>query len=281
MLRILHNRAAALGLLVIFIYIVIALFAEPISPFSPNELVDKPFIPPSSTHLMGTDHLGRDVLSRVIFGSRVSLLVAFTSAAVSVLIGVLVGAVAGYYHGVIDAILMRMLEMFQVIPRFLLALVVLALFGGSLMNLILVISLLGWMSTARITRGQVLSLVQRTFVRAAKSIGARDGRIIFREILPNCMTPIIVDASIVVASAILMESFLSFLGVSAPDLISWGKLLNESLQYLRLAPWTSVFPGLAITIVVLAFNLLGDGLSESLNPKTRSVIRGGYKQERL
>jgi len=239
--------------------------ADPLSG-SPNALK-----PPGSDALLGTDHLGRDIWAQLVYGARVSLLVGGLAAASALAIGVVVGALAGFFGGVVDATLMRISELFQTLPRFVLALIIVALFGAGLVKLIVVIAILSWPQTARVVRASFLSLREAPFVDAARVGGMGSGAIIVREALPNVLAPIVVTGSLDVAAAILMEAGLGFFGLGDPNLVSWGSMLNQAQQYLRQAWWMSLFPGLAISLVVLAFNIIGDGLNDALNPRLRDA----------
>ena len=232
---------------------------------------DDALLPPLSPgHWLGTDHLGRDIWTELAYGTRVSLSVGVVASLVALVIGVVVGAVAGYDGKWIDAGLMRIAEFFQTLPRFVLALIVSALFGVGLEKVILVIAILSWPQTARVVRVSFLSLREALFVDAARVGGMPGWAIVVREILPNVVAPIIVLASLDIATAILIEAGLSFFGLGDPNFVSWGGMLNQAQQYLRSAWWMSVFPGAAIALTVLAFNLLGDGLNDALNPRLRS-----------
>lgn len=234
---------------------------------SPNAL--QPPLTPGAP--LGTDHLGRDVWAQLVYGARVSLAVGGLAAASALAIGVVVGALAGFFGGVVDATLMRISELFQTLPRFVLALIIVALFGAGLLKLIAVIAILSWPHTARVVRASFLSLREAPFVDAARVGGMGSGAIIVREALPNVMAPIVVTGSLDVAAAILLEAGLGFFGLGDPNLVSWGGMLNQAQQYLRQAWWMSLFPGLAISLVVLAFNIMGDGLNDALNPRLREA----------
>ena len=260
------STRVALGLLIVMV--LAALLAPWFATHDPFSGSNDALLPPLSPgHWLGTDDLGRDIWSRVVHGTRVSLLVGIASSALAVTLGVTVGAVAGYFGGWIDVVLMRIAEFFQTLPRFVLALIVIALFGASTAKLILVIGLLAWPQMARVVRATVASLQQAPFVDAARVAGMPDRTIIAKEILPNVAAPIIVLGSLDIASAILIEASLSFFGLGDPNAISWGGMLNDAQQFLRSAWWMSAFPGLAIAMTVLAFNLLGDALNDALNPR--------------
>lgn len=267
-LRIDLASGAALAVLVIML-----LFAALVPPFlgNVNAMGPDSFAPPSFKYLMGTDDLGRDVFGRFAHGARTSLMVGVLAALTSCLIGITFGALAGYNRGFIDVVLMRISELFQVIPRFFLALLVIALFGSNVMFIILTIGLLGWPEVARITRAEFLSLREREYVMAAQAVGVTRRQIIFSEILPNALPPLIVAMTMQVSSAILLEAGLSFLGLGDPMNPSWGLMLNEAQQFLRRAWWMAVFPGLGILAVVAALNIFGDHLTDVLNPR----LRGG------
>ncbi|MBP6852746.1 MAG: ABC transporter permease [Rhodoferax sp.] len=256
----------ALGWLLLVL--VLAFAAPPVTGYDPLSGGDNALQPPlTAGHWLGTDDLGRDIWTRVVYGTRVSLTVGIVSAFFAVLIGVIAGAIAGYYGGWADALLMRIAEFFQTLPRFVVALIVIAVFGASLAKMILVIALLSWPQLARVVRATVATLRQSQFVDAARVAGMGHGAIILREILPNVAAPIIVLGSLDIASAILIEASLSFFGLGEPNLVSWGGMLNDAQQYLRSAWWMSAFAGLAIALTVWAFNLLGDALNDALNPR--------------
>jgi peptide/nickel transport system permease protein len=264
------NRAAVLGLAMVFAFSFTAIFAQYLAPYSPFEMhlqdFSRIYLPPNNVHLMGTDQYGRDVLSRIIWGARVSLMVGLAAAAISAVVGVSLGSIAGYYSGRIDEVIMRFVDMFLTIPQFFLILTIVAIFGGSLTNVMIVIGLTIWPSTARLTRAEFLSFREKEFVQAARAIGAGDRHIMFREIAPNAIFPAVVNGSLQIGSAILTEAALSFLGLGDPNNVSWGFMLNDALTSFLRAWWLSFFPGVFITLVVIAFNLMGDGLNDSLNP---------------
>ena len=225
------------------------------------------FCTPGPDCLLGTDDLGRDMLARVANGARVSLLVGVAAAVVSAILGVVIGSLAGFAGGRIDETFMRVAEAFQVVPQFFLAILVVALFGASLTKIVLVIAILSWPSTARIIRAEFLKLRDQDFVAAARLAGASRRTLIFGEILPNALPPVIVNASLQIAAAILTEASLSFLGLGDPDKVSWGQLLFLAQPFLNQGWWMAVFPGIAILVTTLGFNLLGDGLNDVLDPR--------------
>lgn len=266
--RLLQRLGTRIALGWLLVVLLLALAAPLVTAYDPLSGGDNALQPPlSAGHWLGTDDLGRDIWTRVVYGTRVSLAVGIISAFFAVLIGVVVGAIAGYYGGWADALLMRIAEFFQTLPRFVVALIVIAVFGASLAKMILVIALLSWPQLARVVRATVSSLRQSQFVDAARVAGMGHGAIILREILPNVAAPIIVIGSLDIASAILIEASLSFFGLGEPNLVSWGGMLNDAQQYLRSAWWMSAFAGLAIALTVWAFNLLGDALNDALNPR--------------
>ncbi len=237
-----------------------ALLAPMLTGGDPGAMSTLSFAPPGPSHLMGTDDLGRSVLARVLYGGRVSLVIGLASAAVAVVMGTLVGAAAGYFGGLVDDVLMRITELFQVIPRFLLAIVVVALFGTGALRLVLVIGLLSWPATARIMRAQFLVLRREEFVLAAQMAGAGPLRIILRHALPNVAPFLLVSVTLQTGAAILVESFLSFLGLGDPGTPSWGLLLQQAQIYLRSAWWMATFPGLALSATILGLNMMSDGV---------------------
>lgn len=264
-----HRLALAGGIVVLILYL-IAILAPWISPYDPIKdiFVARRLEGMSWEHPFGLDEVGRDLLSRIIWGSRISLTVGFVAAGLSLVIGVTLGALGGYFGGAVDSTIMRMVDLLMAIPQILLIIAVVAAIGPNFTNVILVIGATGWSGYARVTRGEFLSLRTEEFVEAAKAAGASTGRIIFYHILPNCLAPIIVLATLNVASAVLIETALSFLGFGVqPPTPSWGAILTPGRQYLRYAPHIATIPGIAISITVLAFNLAGDGLRDALDPK--------------
>jgi peptide/nickel transport system permease protein len=265
--RILRSGVGVAGIVLMCGLLAVALLAGRIAPSDPFASVGPPLSPPTLGHPMGTDDLGRDLLSGVAHGTRTSLVLALVVSILTGLIGVIVGALAGWEGGRLDGALMRLTEFVQVVPRFFLAVIVIALFGAGLDRLALVLALTSWPWIARVVRAEVLSLKQREFVEAARSLGAGRARVLLREVLPNALPPVVVAVSLSAASVILIEAGLSFLGLGDPDVVSLGYLANNAQRFLRVAWWMAVFPGAAIALAVLGLNLLGDGLNEVLNPR--------------
>jgi peptide/nickel transport system permease protein len=265
------NRLGVGGLVIIVIVFFIAIFASLLSPYDPGKTdVSLKLKPPSLQHYLGTDQLGRNVFSRMLYGSRISLSVGFVAVGISILIGILVGAMAGYKGGWIDSLLMRFVDIMLSFPSFFLILTVVAILRPNIYNVMIVIGITSWEGTARFVRAEFLSLRERDYVQAARALGVKDRRIIFRHILPNALAPVFVTASLGVASAILVEAGLSFLGFGVqPPAPSWGNILTEGRTYIFDAWWLTVFPGLAILITVLSFNLFGEGLRDALDPRLR------------
>ncbi len=263
-----RHPSGLVGLVLLLLVLIVALTAPIFFPLSPWEMVAAPFVPPfSEDMLLGSDTLGRDIASGIAHGARVSLLIGAASALAALLIGVLVGSIAGYAGGIVDTLLMRMTELFQTMPAVIFAILLVATFSPSLATIILAIGAVSWPPLARLTRAEFLRLRHREFVEAAICQGEPTRRIIFSHILPNAISPILVTASLTVATAILIESVLSFLGLGDPNLMSWGFMVGSSRTVIRQAWWMCVFPGLAILVTVLAINLLGEGLVDVLNPR--------------
>lgn len=268
----LSNPLAMVGFIIIVSIFILAILAPLISPFDPNEInVKAILLAPSTQYWMGTDGLGRDVLSRMLHGGRISLLVGLVAVGISTCIGIILGALAGYYRGWLDTIIMRLVDVMLSIPSFFLILAVIAFLTPSIINIMIVIGLTSWMGVTRLVRAEFLSLSEREFILASRTLGAKDARLIFSHLLPNSLTPIIVSAVLGVAGAVLMESGLSFLGlgVQAPQ-ASWGNILTDGKEYIQFAWWLSLFPGLAILVTVLGYNLLGEGLRDALDPRSAS-----------
>ncbi len=260
---------AIAGGVVVTVLALAALLAPVLAPYDPAAYdVKQILLPPSPAHWFGTDQLGRDVLSRMLFGARISMSVGFVSVGIAVLIGTLIGTMAAYYGGRTDELLMRFVDLMLNFPRFFLLLTLIAFLRPSIFVIMAVIGLTGWMGLARLVRGEILSLKEREYVQSAHALGARDRRIMFRHILPNSLVPILVSATLGVAGAILAESGLSFLGLGVqPPTPSWGNLLIDGKANIEIAWWLSVFPGMAILVTVLAYNLLGEGLRDALDPR--------------
>ncbi len=273
--QLLKHKLALVGIGIIGILLASALLAPVLAPYSPNRQdLSQGLTPPSSQHPLGRDKLGRDIYSRIIFGARISLLVGVVTVGVSSLIGILVGAIAGFFGGLVDEIIMRLIDILLAFPGILLAIALMAILGPSLGNVILALCLIGWVGYARLVRGEILSLKEREFIVAARAVGTSNGQIIWRHILPNILSPVIVQVTFGLAGAIVAEAGLSFLGLGVqPPTPSWGAMLNEGRQFLLLAPHLSIFPGLAIMLVVLSFNFVGDALRDILDPKSSEVSR--------
>ena len=264
------NYAALVGLIVLGIVIFTAIFGPAIYGIDPFEMVWAPFSPPGvDGYILGTDYLGRDLMAGIINGARVSIIIGLSAAFMSVVIGVSVGALAGFYRGWIEEVLMRITEFFQVLPTLLFAMVIVALFGASLPMITFAIGIVSWTAVARITRSEFLRIRELEFVMASRSSGTLPLRIIFSVILPNALPPIIVQSALMVGSAILFEAGLSFLGLTDPNVVSWGQIIGSNRQYILDAGYTVTFPGIAIFITVLCISLVGDGLNDALNPKLK------------
>ena len=262
-----RNRFAMGGGMLVLLLFLVAVLAPILAPYDPGHIDTNILLqPPSAAHWLGTDELGRDVLSRMIYGSRISLMVGFVAVGLATFIGVIVGAVSGYYGGWVDEVMMRFVDVMLTFPSFFLILAVIAMLEPSIVNVMIVIGITGWMGVARLVRAEFLSLRKRDFVAAAQSIGQSDFAIIFRHILPNAMAPVLVSATLGIAGAILTESALSFLGIGVqPPTPSWGSILTEGKNYIEFAWWLSVFPGVSILFTVLGYNLLGEGLRDALD----------------
>lgn len=264
-----NNKLALSGLLIITILVAIAIFAPKITTYEPtSQNILERLQKPSVKHLLGTDELGRDVFSRIVYGTRISLSVGFIAVGISVIIGVFFGALAGFYGGWIDSLIMRFVDIMFCFPSFFLILMIIAVLGPNIYNVMIIIGITSWPGIARLVRGEILSVKEREFVYAAKAIGASDLRIIFKHILPNALAPVLVTATLGIADAILVESGLSFLGLGVqPPMPSWGNILTSGKDYIESAWWLTLFPGLAILITILSYNLVGEGLREVIDPK--------------
>jgi peptide/nickel transport system permease protein len=265
------NRLAMAGALIVLVLFAVALFAPYISPYDPGAINIKIVLQePSAGHPFGTDALGRDVLSRMIWGSRISLLVGFVAVGIASLIGIFLGALAGYYGRWVDNLIMRFVDIMLCFPTFFLILAVVAFLEPSIWNIMIIIGVTGWMGVARLVRAEFLSLKERDFTKAERALGARDFRIIFKHILPNALAPVLVSATLGVAGAILTESALSFLGIGVqPPTPSWGNILTAGKDNIEIAWWLSLYPGLAILITVLGYNLLGEGIRDAIDPRLK------------
>jgi peptide/nickel transport system permease protein len=265
------NRLALAGGAVVILLGAVALCAPLLAPYDPAAYdVKQILLAPGPQHWFGTDQLGRDVLSRMLYGARISMAVGFVSVGIAVLLGTLIGTLAGYYGGRVDELLMRFVDLMLNFPRLFLLLTLIALLRPSIWVIMAVIGFTGWMGLARLVRGEILSLREREFVQGARALGAADARIMVKHILPNALVPVLVSATLGVAGAILTESGLSFLGLGVqPPTPSWGNILIDGKANIEIAWWLSAFPGLAILATVLAYNLLGEGLRDALDPRLR------------
>jgi peptide/nickel transport system permease protein len=269
--RTIKHKLALVGLIILVPMFLCAVFAPIISPHNPVEPDLKNILAsPSLSHPFGTDTLGRDVFSRVVYGSRISLLVGFVSVGIAILIGIVIGVVSGYYGGIIDEVFMRFVDLMMCFPTFFLILAVIALLEPSIWNIMIVIGLTHWMSISRLIRAEVLSMKGKEFVLAAKAQGFSESRIIFRHVLPNTISPVYVVATLGIGGAILTESALSFLGIGVqPPTPSWGNILTQAKDNIEVAWWLSLYPGLAIFFTVMGYNLLGEGLRDVFDPRRR------------
>ena len=258
-----------LGLVLLGVVVTLALGAAVFYPDDPFKLAGKPLSPPSRAFHFGTDLLGRDVAAGIVYGARTSLLIGITATTFAIGLGTLIGGFAGYYGRRIDDLLMRLTELFQTIPAFILAIVLVTILAPSLTSIIVAIAMVSWPPVARLVRGQFIALRGQEFVQACMALGMKDVRVIVVHILPNCLSPVIVTGSLMVATAILAESALSFLGLGDPNVMSWGFQVGQGRTLLRNAWWVATFPGFAILLTVLAINLVGEGLNDGLNPRLR------------
>ena len=265
-----RNRSAVIGQVIILSILFMAATAGIFFPEDPFRLIGKPLSAPlANGFLLGSDSLGRDVAAGIAHGAKTSLLIGLIATMAAVFIGIIFGALAGYYGGKIDDLLMRITEIFQTIPSFVFAILLVAIMKPSIESIIIAITVVSWPAVARLVRGEVKGLKNREFVQACHTLGMRDLRIMVREILPNCLSPIIVIGSLMVATAILIESGLAFLGLGDPNIMSWGFQIGAGRTLLRSAWWVCTFPGIAILVTVLAINLVGEGLNDALNPRLR------------
>ncbi|GAB2730994.1 ABC transporter permease [Comamonas sediminis] len=269
--RFARHRGAVVGALLLALVVLMALTADLLYPGNPLRIVAAPEIWPFTdrAYPLGTDALGRDITAMIVHGARATLLIGLVAAAAATAIGVTVGALATWYGGWVEEILMRLTELFQIIPNVVFVLTVVSVLGPKIGNITIAVGLVSWPPIARLTRAEFLSLKEREFVQACRAVALSPGRIIFREILPNALPPVIVMASLVVAGAILYESVVSFLGLGDPNIASWGRMVGEGRTLIRSSWFLSAVPGVAIMLIVLALNLVGDGLNDALNPKLR------------
>lgn len=260
------------GLVLFALVLLVVLFAPQLAPFDPYDLGDDLLVPPGTAgHLLGTTNMGQDILSMLIYGSRASLAIGIVAAAISGVIGTLVGAVAGFYGGKLDKVINEVINVFLMIPGFFLVLIIVAMFGSSMVNVMFVIGLTSWPSNARMMRVQAMSIKERTFVKSAVAMGESKRQILFKYIIPNGLFPVIANTTMGVAKAILTEASLSFLGLGDPNVISWGQMIFDGKQYLTSGWWMSTFAGLCIMLIVMIFYLIGDGLNYALNPKMKKI----------
>lgn len=269
--RLKRNRGAILGLVVVILLILVALLAPWLAPYSPKEAdISRSMDAPSRAHWLGTDEIGRDMVSRLIYGARVSLMVGLIVQLVSITVGSACGVIAGYYGGIADTILMRIVDTMYAFPNFLFAVFMVSILSPSMWSIVLVLSLVGWPMIARVVRGQILSLKEQEFVTAARVVGAPDSRIMWRHLLPNTLSPIIVQFTIGIAGTIMAEAGLSFLGIGIrPPNPTWGGMIDKGRLYFRSFPQLAIFPSICLGMTVLAFNFLGDGLRDALDPRMR------------
>jgi peptide/nickel transport system permease protein len=264
-----QNRAAVGGIIVVFLIVLLAVIGPRVYEVNAFDMVGRPHLPPGGEFPLGTDVSGRDILAGIIHGAPVSLLIGVVASLCATIIGVAFGAVAGYYGGLIDDTLMRTTEFFLTIPSFILAVVIVAIFAPSVVSITAAIALVSWPSVARLVRGEFIAQRERDYVQACRALGMRDWEIILVQILPNALAPVIVVSTLMVATAILTESGLSFLGLGDPNYMSWGYMIGVARTALRVAWWMTAIPGLMIVVAVIAINLAGEGLNDALNPKLR------------
>ncbi|MCA3246095.1 MAG: ABC transporter permease [Azospirillum sp.] len=263
------NRPAVAGLAVLAVVLVMAAIGPTLYPTDPFDMVGRPFLPPFGAYPLGTDVAGRDILAGILHGARISLMIGIMASFGATVFGVAVGAVAGYYGGWLDNLLMRLTDFFLTIPSFVLAVVLVAIFSPDIVTIVLAIATVSWPSVARLARGEFIAHRQREYVLGCRALGMRDREIILFQIMPNALPPVVVVGSLTVATAILTESGLSFLGLGDPNLVSWGYMIGVARTVLRSAWWMAAIPGLMILITVLAINLVGEGLNDALNPRLR------------
>lgn len=268
---IVKDNYGAIGLAILMFITIIALMAPYLPLPDPNDISAPAFSPPSFDHPLGTDNLGRDLLSRIIWGARTSLSVGIVAAGISATIGILLGALAGFFGGKVDDVISRIIEIFLMMPTFFLVLLIVAVFGSSITYIMIVIGLTTWPTTARITRAQVLSVKELAFVEAARASGASSWRILFRHVLPNAIHPAIANMVLQIGQAIMIEAALSYLGLGDPNYPSWGRIIYEGQPYILTAWWIPLFPGIALVLTVLAINFVGDAFLRILSPKLKTL----------
>jgi peptide/nickel transport system permease protein len=264
-----RDKMGIIGTAMVVILLGVSLFGNYLAPYDPLKMIyEESFEGPSAKHFLGTDRFGRDQLSRVIAGTRTSMIVSFGAVAIAMILGTLIGLISGYFGGRVDSVIMRLLDVIFAFPTILLTLAAVAAFGPSLINLLTIVGVIFSSRFARVVRGSVLSVKEKDFIEGVRSVGAHDTSIMLKFILPNVLSPVIVQATFNLSTAIMVEAGLSFLGLGTqPPTPSWGQMLNESREFMELAPWLAVFPGLAIIFAVLAFNFLGDALRDALDPR--------------
>lgn len=271
--RLRKDKVAMVCMVVVILIVLAAIFAPLITPYEEDYMdIGNELSGPSAEHWLGTDEFGRDVFTRIIYGSRVSLMVGLVAESIAVAIGLIVGAVAGFYGGKVDAVLSRIIEIFASFPHILFAIVVMFVLGTGIINVFIAVGVVGWTGLARVIRSQIMQLKQKEYVEAARASGGRNMQIIFRHLIPNCLSTIIVVATMNIPSDIMYEASLSFLGLGVqPPQASWGSMISEARKFMRQNPGYSVFPGIALIITVLAFNLLGDALRDALDPRLKNL----------
>lgn len=269
-----ESRMGPIGLAILAFVAIMALCAPLIAPDGPFKLgAPRLLAPGQEGHLLGTDHLGRDMLAQIVYGARVSLVIGIVAAAISLFVGMMVGSVAGYFGGKADLVLSRLTDMFLIIPAFFLIIIIVATLGSSIIYVMVVIGLTAWPASARLMRSQAMSLRERTFIQSLRALGETSPRILFRHVIPNGIQPLIANASLDIASAILIEAGLSFIGLGDPNQATWGRMIYDGRATITTAWWVSIIPGIAIIITVLGFYLVGDGVSYALSPKSRKARR--------
>lgn len=269
--QLLKDKYGLTGTIIFAFMVAIALLAPYLPIPDPNDISAKAFLPPSPKHPLGTDHLGRDLLSRIIWGARTSLAVGIIAAGISALVGIMLGALAGYFGGIVDDVISRIIEIFLMMPTFFLVLFIVAVFGSNMAYIMIVIGLTTWPTTARITRAQVLSVREMTFVEAARAVGAGSRRILFKHVLPNAIHPAIANMVLLIGQAIMIEAALSYLGLGDPNFPSWGRIIYEGQPYILTAWWIPLFPGIALVLTVLSVNFIGDAFLRVMTPRFKTL----------